>query len=304
MSILLFGGLILDRYFMIDEYPQASMDGLILDDFDIAGGCAINMAMTIKNLGGTGHVVSCLGDDSWGQDILKYMNEQELSNYCIAMAEGKTGYCLVFVEPNGERTFLTAKGIESVFSEDLIPEGIEENCRVAAVTGYYLLDKTAIELVEYLKKLKDKGVKILFDPSPLVEKIASDILNSVMELSDLLLPNIQEAQFLAGNRDVEDWALSYNKLGKDIIIKRGSAGGELFQEANKISYSPISVNAIDTTGAGDSFSGAIAYCLARGIELKKAISIASACASIVTTIKGPHGNFGIMDLPVELQKYL
>jgi sugar/nucleoside kinase (ribokinase family) len=232
------------------------------------------------------------------------MEEQKLPLHCVKETEEETGYCLVFLESDGERTFLTAKGIEGYFSVKLVPEEVEKNCNVAAITGYYLLDETSEELVYYLRKLKEMGYKIILDPSPLVENIDGKILEAVVELSDLLTPNIQEAEFLASTQNVEDWALENNALGKDIIIKRGSSGGELFLSGKKIPYAPFPVHAVDTTGAGDSFTGAIAYCMSKGIGLDRAVTIAAACASMVTTIKGPHGDFDIGELPMVVQDIL
>jgi ribokinase len=303
-DILIFGGLILDRYFLLDKLPEPSKDGFILDSFDIAGGCAINMSKTIQNLGGKNYVVSHVGQDTWGKEILEYMRKQKLPTDCVRETNGKTGYCLVFVESDGERTFLTSKGVEGYFAEELIPEEVEKNCSVAAITGYYLLDETSEKLVRYLGKLKSKGYKIIFDPSPLIDMIDGKVLEDVVELSDLLIPNIQEAEFLANHKDVEDWALEQNRLGKSIIIKKGSTGGELFQDGVKLPYSSFPVHSIDTTGAGDSFTGAISYCMSREIPLNEAILIAAACASVITTIMGPHGEFDIRDLPAEAQEIL
>jgi len=303
-EILIFGGLILDRYFLVDKLPEPSKDGFILDDFDVAGGCSINMAKTIQNLGGKSYVASYIGKDTWGKEICEYMEKQKLSLHCVKKTEGKTGYCLVFVESDGERTFLTAKGIEGCFSEELIPKEIENNCSVAVITGYYLLDEGAEELVRYLRNIKEVGYRIIFDPSPLADKIDGKILDAVLYISDLIIPNIQEAEFLAAHQSVDDWALEKNRLGKTVILKKGSTGGELIQNCKKIPYYPFPVHAVDTTGAGDSFTGAIAYCMSRGIRLNKAIIIAAACASMVTTIKGPHGDFDITDLSTEAQELI
>jgi hypothetical protein len=179
-DILIFGGLLLDRYFLVDKLPEPSKDGFILDSFHMAGGCAINMAKTVQNLGGKGYVTSYIGKDAWGQEICKYMEEQKLPLHCVKETEEETGYCLVFLESDGERTFLTAKGIEGYFSVKLVPEEVEKNCNVAAITGYYLLDETSEELVYYLRKLKEMGYKIILDPSPLVENIDGKILEAVV----------------------------------------------------------------------------------------------------------------------------
>ncbi len=62
-EILLFGGLLLDHYFSVDRWPQRGQDGYVVGQARFVGGCAANMAVTIHNLGGHPHVVSCVGSD-------------------------------------------------------------------------------------------------------------------------------------------------------------------------------------------------------------------------------------------------
>lgn len=304
MGILIFGGLILDRYFLIDRYPERSRDGLILDAFDMAGGCAINMAKTIDNLGEKAYVVSYIGTDSLGRKLRDYVKSQNLPAEGIREKEGETGYCLVFLEPDGERTFLTSKGIEAQFSEELVPDDLKHACDIALVTGYYLLDDSAREVVDCLEQLKKNGYKVIFDPSPLVHKIDRSVLERMMGLSDILIPNMDEASYLAMGENMDDWALDLTQKGKSVLIKNGARGGLLYEHGKKQAYRPVQANAIDTTGAGDSFAGAIAYAQAKHMPLTDAAQLAAACASIVTTIKGPHGDFAKENFDLEIQEIL
>jgi len=81
---------------------------LIEDSFRRVGGCAVNVAVTLKNLGLVPHIVSGIGGDERGGAIVDYLRELGLSTEAIRVRrEGKTGYCLTLVEDGGERTFLT-----------------------------------------------------------------------------------------------------------------------------------------------------------------------------------------------------
>ena len=138
-EILLFGGLLLDHYFSVDRWPQRGQDGYVVGQARFVGGCAANMAVTIHNLGGHPHVVSCVGGDRSGETIQRYWREHGLSQRFILETEGETGSCLVFSEPNGERTFLTRKGVELSFPADLAEAVLLCEPAWAGVTGYYLL---------------------------------------------------------------------------------------------------------------------------------------------------------------------
>ena len=69
-NIVLFGGLLLDRYFHIDRWPERGQDGFLKREESFVGGCSINMAATIHNLGGQAYIATCIGSDKTGQDIL------------------------------------------------------------------------------------------------------------------------------------------------------------------------------------------------------------------------------------------
>ena len=295
-SILIFGGLIIDRYLLVDRYPERGGDGTITDSFDTVGGCAVNIAVTVKNLGAVPYVVSAIGNDLWGDEIMQFMQERQLPVNCVKRAEGHTGYCLVFLEPDGERTFLTYKGCEAEYADALISGAVFDDCLIAVVTGYCLLDASSQKWIEKFKALKSKGSLIIFDPSPMVDKIDKSYVSEMMSICDVLTPNESEAKILAGKKTPEQWARSCNDNDISVIIKKGADGGVLYQKGAQIPYDAIDVHAIDTTGAGDSFTGAVAYALANKIPLEKGVLLAAEAAAITTTIKGPNGTFKMNEM--------
>ena len=293
-NILIYGGLLIDRYLIVDRYPAPGGDGFILDSADMVGGCAVNIAKAVKNLGGVPFIVSAVGNDHWGGTIMSYMQKERLPADCIRRTEGNTGYCFVFLEPNGERTFLTSKGCETEYTDTLVPKDTEDACRVAAVTGYYLLGDTSGMVTDRLRGFKRGGGKIVFDPCPLADKIKASYLDDMIGLSDVIAPNGQEARFLAGSQGYEtpkQWALSCNQRGKSVIIKEGADGGTLYENGESTPYAAACAKTVDTTGAGDAFTGVIAYAVSEGIPLGEAVALAARAAGIIVSVKGPHGAF-------------
>ena len=104
---LILGGLVPDIYYRVDSWPQRGQDGFLSGEEVKAGGCAVNMAVTAENLGLRAHVVSCVGNDDTAAMLRKYLKAHGLSERFIMAAEEASGKCFVFVEPDGERTFLT-----------------------------------------------------------------------------------------------------------------------------------------------------------------------------------------------------
>lgn len=328
-KVLIFGGVVMDRYYFVDRFPRRGQDGMIRDSADFVGGCAVNMAFTVKNLGGTPYIVSCIGDDDPGRDSIEYLEDNGMPTDCIrqwagtvdkeipdhspgasevetgevkASAACRTGYCLVFVEPDGERTFLTREGCEGRFDESLIPGRVKDECNVAAVTGYYLLGSDSGRIALALEKLKAMGYAILFDPGPMVGQISADVLERVIELADVITPNWDEAAFLAAKRvcpkrggdkglETELWAEDVAATGSKVILTRGAGGGLVFEGKRRIAYDGVPAKMVDSTGAGDSFSGALAYGMAKGWSMEQAVALAARCAALTVAIKGPHGKF-------------
>jgi len=291
VKILVCGGLLIDRYISVDRYPPRGGDGYITDSFDVVGGCAINMAKTLKELGAGAYITSFVGSDNAGDVILDFMRKERLPLDCVKQSNGNTGYCFVFLEPDGERTFLTYKGCETEFSDELVPGDMANSFPVAAVTGYYLLDDSSGRLICRLKELKRRGCKIVFDPSPLADKIQSDFLKEMLAISDVIIPNESEADFLAGfsrEKTHEQWALSCNERNSVVIIKKGASGGMLYRNGEKMPYAASCADVVDTTGAGDSFTGAIAYALGNGIPLEEGVVLAAKAAGRIVSVKGPH----------------
>ena len=280
-EILIFGGLLLDRYFSIEKWPVRGQDGYFTGETSFVGGCAVNMAATIRNLGGNPQVVSCIGDDAVGSTIRMYCRDAGLSEQYLFDTLGTTGSCLVFSELDGERTFLTQKGVEERF-----PLELEQNLQKAApgwigVTGYYLLSQDGEAILRCLERLSSQGSHILFDPSPLVGDIQPGLLNRIVKICQIMTPNQVELLKLGGTTKLSSWIHE----GKTVILKQGEQGGRVFTPTGEFSYPAAPCRAIDTTGAGDSFSGALLWALDHENSIQQAVILAARCAAKTAEVR-------------------
>ncbi|MGI6205441.1 MAG: carbohydrate kinase family protein [Anaerovoracaceae bacterium] len=285
----LFGGLIIDDYFYIDKWPDRSQDGFITGEKSMVGGCAINMAAAASNLGCPAYVISGIGSDREAEIAEKYMKDNGLPVDLLEEAGGTSGKCLVFLEPDGERTFLTSKGAESVFSAGLDEKVRSYEPKAAGVTGYYLLNEDSGRVMDCLEYLHGKGTKVLFDPSPLVGSIETDLLRRIIEASDIMTPNETELEIIRQYTGVDEYCMK----GKTIVVKSGSEGGKVYTsrdgEVTSFPYHAVKADAVDTTGAGDSFSGALLFAAVNDMDLESSIELASRTAAVTVGIDGPHG---------------
>ncbi|MEL7656322.1 MAG: carbohydrate kinase family protein, partial [Bacillota bacterium] len=274
----IFGGVILDKYLEMEKYPERGQDGLITKDFDIAGGCSINMAATFNNLGGNAHVVSYIGTDTTGHEIKDYMDKHGFSRKYMKQIEGDTGYTLVILEKSGERTFITKKGVECIFNSELLRDDIV-NIKNVMVTGYFLLSDHVHKIMACLEEIHKNCDHFLFDPGPLIDEIDPDIVKKILSLADIITVNEVEAESMELPEDPS----------KIIVIKKGKTGGEVICGSVRFDYHAKEVEAVDTTGAGDSFAAGLMFGLLSGMELKSSVSLAVECSARTVTLKGPHG---------------
>lgn len=284
-DIVLFGGLLLDRYFHIDRWPERGQDGFLEREESFVGGCSINMAATIHNLGGQAHIVSCIGSDQIGKDILCYLDSHGLSTRLVRPLSGATGCCLVFSEPGGERTFLTHTGTETQFPPTLARDVLALAPEWAGVTGYYLLGDKPSDVLACLEELHLAGTKFLFDPSPMAGEIEPEILARMVKISDILTPNSAELFPFGGERGILELAAA----GTTVILTRGASGGTVYAPEQSFDYTSAPCTVVDTTGAGDSFSGALLYAMTEGYPLQQGLELAVRCAAKTCEICGPHG---------------
>ncbi|MHC1721612.1 MAG: carbohydrate kinase family protein [Aminipila sp.] len=282
VECVIFGGLLLDKYFELEVLPERGQDGFINNEFECVGGCSVNMAATFNNLGGEAHIVSYIGKDKTGQAIINYMNTHHLSTRYVMQKEGTTGYCIVLREADGERTFLTKTGMELDFSKEIISDGLKD-IKYAAVTGYFLLNDGVEEIMQVLEDFHKKGGFILFDPSPLVGSIDEDILMRMVYISNVVTPNSSEFE------EIKEW-IDDDKI---VILKRGKHGGTVYEKNYTFDYMPVKSKVLDTTGAGDSFAAGVLFGLAEGRSLQEAVRLGSQTSAITVGINGPHGFWNI-----------
>ena len=293
MDCIVLGGLVADRYFDIESFPERGQDGLITSETAYVGGCAINIAATINNLGGNAHIVSYIGNDKTGEQIMNYIRKNKFAEDFIKQTEGISGYCLVFKEPDGERTFLTKKGVEGNFDTGLLDNIDNIRAKVGAVTGYYLLNENASLIMDCIEVMRVSGTKFIFDPGPLVGSIDKEILKRMVKASAVITPN--EAELAVFEQEDKNFIENFIKNKGIVVRKQGNRGGMCYTRHGVFNYNSVKTEAVDTTGAGDSFTGALCYSLGSGTDIKSSVELASVCAAKTVEINAPHGFWKIKE---------
>ena len=258
------------------------------------GGKGANQAVSAARLGADVTFLTCLGNDANGEMLSAQFAAEGIDTSKIKFSATPTGTALIFVDDNAENCIAVAPGSNN----DLLPadvEGIRDSISGAA---YMLLQlEIPIPTVEKAILLADEaGVRTILNPAPMAP-LSDGILKHVW----LLTPNQTEAHSLTGIavNDEEDArkaadALLAKGVGT-VIITMGSKGSLVCTPGETTFVPARKVKAVDTTGAGDVYNGALVAALAEGKSLVSAARIATAASSVAVTRMGaqtsaPHRN--------------
>lgn len=250
-----------------------------------AGGKGANQAVAAARLGGHVTLVAKLGDDIFGKQTIAGLQKENINtDYVFTDPVAPSGTAIIMVNEEGENCIVVAPGANA----NLLPADIEtvKNITEAAIILMQLeIPMETIEAVAIDAKANNQ--KIIINPAP-AQALSDALLNGLF----LVTPNETEAALLTGVTVTDEVTAS---VAADVFLKKGVQNvvitlgrqGAFFKNADlifKIS-API-VTAVDTTAAGDTFSGALAVAITEGMDWEQAIGFAIEAASISVTRMG------------------
>ena len=254
-----------------------------------AGGKGSNQAVAAARAGGSVTFVARLGADSLGAEAIKGYEKDGIDVSAIVRdPEHATGVALIMVDANGQNSISVALGANDALSPENV-DAAADAIRSADVVVSQL--ETPIETVAHAAKLAfDAGVPFILDPAPAPSK---PLPESLLQHVTIIKPNEHEASALTGI-DVTDDSSAFNAadrllaLGvKLAIITLGESGAVLVSNSGlRAKLASLRVKAVDSTAAGDAWTGAFAVALAEGRSPEAAADFATKAAAISVTRAG------------------
>jgi len=250
------------------------------------GGKGANQALAARRLGGEVRMIGCVGDDADGRRIRESLAAAGIGvEGLVATADAATGTALITVDPQGRNQIAVAPGANHSLTVDMA-EPFAASIAWADVVACQL--ETPLPVVRWaLGEARRHEVVTILNPAP-VQPLDAEIL----ALVDFLTPNEHEAARLTGLAvdSLESAREAAGRLlasGAGAVLVTMAEGGVLAcQGDTAIHFPAFSVEAVDTTAAGDAFNGALALGLAAGGTLEQAIPLASAAAALACTKRG------------------
>ena len=278
-----------DVVLVIDSLPSRGGDAVASRHLVIAGG-GFNVMSAAARQGMTVVYAGQVGTGPFADIVHASLAREGVVTPIAADRDHDAGLCVVLVDREGERTFATAPGAET-----LLERAALERLDVAAgdyvfLSGYSLVyEGIGAAVTQWLAELDD-DVVVCFDPGPRVEDIRASWRAAVLTRADWLLANAVEARALARRASVdESLAVLVGETGRrGVVVHDGAAGCVVARRGESPRrVAPFPGDVVDTNGAGDVHDGVFLAALAGGADPVVAARWANAAASIAIARLGP-----------------
>ena len=281
-KIVVVGSSNTDLIIKVPEIPRPGETLLGGEFMTFPGGKGANQAVAAARAGGDVVFIAAVGDDPYGEEALKGYRLDQINTENIKICKGvPSGIAMITISEKGENAITVASGANALLS----PADLEELNEAFQEADYMLIQlETPLETVQKAVELCNKlNTRVILNPAP-----AAELSDKILEKVSIITPNETEAESLTGvivsdELSAAEAAEVLHGFGiETVIITLGASGAYLSDRATSTrSMVPgFSVQAVDTTAAGDVFNGQLAVSLAEGRELEKAIVEAHAAAAL------------------------
>jgi len=231
-----------------------------------SGGKGQNQAVAAARAGASTGLIAALGGDGFGELIRAGLRADRIDTTLVRTVEGPTGTALIAVDDDGENTIIVEAGANALLLDLTAAD------RAAISAASHLVMQLEIPLVTVLQAAqaaRAAGTAVVLNAAPI-----RDLPGELLAAVDVLVLNEHEAAYLARGGDVAG-------LAPTVIVTLGAAGAIAHSaEHGELRVAAPTVDAVDSTGAGDTFCGALVAALAAGESLARALTFAVTAASL------------------------
>lgn len=255
------------------------------------GGKGANQAVAAARLGGSVTFVTKIGNDVFGKEALAGFNTAKINTkYIVKDNKNPSGVALINVDENGENSIVVASGANGTLVPSDIKNEVFENMTKQDIVLMQL--EIPVETVKFAaEKACARGIRVILNPAP-----ACWLSDSLFRCLYLVTPNETEAGILTGssvfdeNSAKEAAEILKNKGVQNVVITMGGLGAYILTDSVSMMVQGMPVKAMDTTAAGDIFSGAMAVAISEGMDIVEAATFANRAAAISVTRMGAQAS--------------
>ncbi|MDR4890121.1 ribokinase [Fredinandcohnia sp. QZ13] len=294
-DIVVVGSLNVDMVVNVKQRPEWGETVLGHGFFTGNGGKGGNQAYAAAKLGASVTMLGCVGEDIFGEQLLKGLNEVGVDTSTIEkIPDVSSGVAVISVNEDGENSIIVSPGA----NDHVTPEYVRKHEEIIRQAKLVMLQleiplETVIEVANIAHTYK---VPVMLDPAP-----ARTLPDELYKKVTYLVPNESELGIVADAKisDAESAKTAGTKLlkkGVDTVFAKLGGKGVVVLRANETFFvNPHTVTVADTTAAGDAFAGALATALVSGQKLQEATEFANAVGALAVTKKGAQASMPTLE---------
>ena len=298
MKILSFGSLNIDYVYSVPHFVKKG-ETLSAKELNVyTGGKGLNQSIALARAGVETYQAGAIGTD--GMFLLEQLKEAGVKTDLVKILDDvRTGNAIIQNDDEGDNCIVLFGGANQAITKEQVDEVFKDFTN----EDYLLIQNEINELSYIVEKAKEEGMKIILNPSPMNEKIMKLPLD---QIDYFILNEIEAMQILKMDKpeeiDGKYIASLLHERIKDatIVLTLGSEGSVCISDDEYVEQSIYKVKAIDTTAAGDTYTGYFIAGILNGKTIKESMDIASKASAIAVTRQGAAPSIPVLE---EVEEY-
>lgn len=298
MKILSFGSLNIDYVYSVPHFVKKG-ETLSAKELNVyTGGKGLNQSIALARAGVKTYQAGAIGTD--GMFLLEQLKKAGVKTDLVKILDDvRTGNAIIQNDDEGDNCIVLFGGANQAITKEQVDEAFKDFTN----EDYLLIQNEINELSYIVEKAKEEGMKIILNPSPMNEKIMKLPLD---QIDYFILNEIEAMQILEMDKpeeiDGKYIASLLHERFKDatIVLTLGSEGSVCISDDEYVEQSIYKVKAIDTTAAGDTYTGYFIAGILNGKTIKESMDIASKASAIAVTRQGAAPSIPVLE---EVEEY-
>lgn len=287
MNILNFGSMNIDKVYMVKDIVEKG-ETILTNNYDVfLGGKGLNQSIALQRAGCRVYHAGLIGND--GQVLIDYLRDNQVNCDLIKTVDDVCGHAIIQVNEQGQNAIIVYGGSNQKIDHAYIDAVLDQtqDCD-------WIIVQNEISNLDYLlKKAKQAGRKIALNPSPITETLFDCALENV----DLFIVNQIEAKALSHQEAIHAILKNLRVLypNAEVVLTLGENGSIFQSKTQQLTQKAYGVKAVDTTAAGDTFTGYFLANYLSGKSAKDSLDLASAASAMSVMVKGASNSIPSAD---------
>lgn len=296
------GDVNVDIIMYVDELPSKGGESLSKKVEVKPGGAAANLAVALSRLGVPTGFIGAVGNDIFGDYLRKDLESEGVDTTMLAEKEAMSGFTVIVVTEDGERTMLGHRGANRMLEPGDIDESSIEKAEIVFISGYAFLEQPQRDAaLKVFGAAKRHGIPVAVDLPEVMASIGWEGIRQMVGSPDIIFVNEHECNLLLKNDETKlKDVLSEVAM---LVVKMGAKGARLHTREGTFTSPAFKIEVVDTVGAGDAFDAGFIYALTRGLKPKECLVVGNAVAAWKCTGPGARHLPRLKDLKEFLARH-